>query len=176
MSEKKKTIQIDEAIEEVEIAITRLALMHLSYAKILVKELGKEKGKSIIIKAITEYGARIGENTVKGERDLPKYGVHKEVFQNEKGEYIVKGCTLAKVFKKYDELELGALYCFVDPAKSMTFDPSQKVIHKTCEACGDDKCTLAVVSTSEKDREIFEKRDEDLNLLDPYLVKRLKNR
>jgi len=174
MEEKTETVTIEQAAEEVRVAIIRLALMHLSYAKTIVKELGKQKGKEIIIKAITEYGARIGENTAKGERDLPKYGVHEEVYQNKEGEYIVKGCTLAKVFKEYDELELGALYCYVDPAKSMAYDPLQKVIHKTCEACGDDKCTLAVVSTTEKDREIFEKKDEDLKFLNPYLIKRFK--
>ncbi|NHJ31770.1 MAG: hypothetical protein FK732_02800 [Asgard group archaeon] len=174
MADKTETVTLEQAAEEVEIAIKRLALMHLSYAKILVDEYGKEKGKELIIKAIIEYGARIGKNTTRGERDLPKFGVHKEVFQDESGEFIVKGCNLAKVFKEYDELELGALYCFVDPAKSMAADLSQKVIHKTCEACGDDKCTFAVVSTTEKDREIFDKRGEDLKLLDPYLVERLK--
>jgi len=171
VSEESKTISIDEAALEVEIAIKRLALMHLSYAKVLVDKLGKKKGKELIIKAITEYGTRIGENTAKGARDLPKFGVHKEVFQNEKGEFIVRGCTLAKVFKEYDELELGSLYCYVDPAKSMAADPSQKIIHKTCEACGDDKCTLAIVGTTEKDREIFDKKDEDLKLLNPYLIR-----
>ncbi|MHA1531391.1 MAG: L-2-amino-thiazoline-4-carboxylic acid hydrolase [Candidatus Heimdallarchaeota archaeon] len=173
MSEERKMISINEATEEVEVAIKRLALMHLSYAKILVKELGKEKGKEIIIKAITEYGVRIGENIAKGGRDLPRFGVHKEVFQNEQGEYIVKGCTLAKVFREYDELELGSLYCYVDPAKSMTTDPSQKIIHRTCEACGDEKCTLAIVPTLRLDREILEKRNEDLKLLNPYLITRM---
>ena len=171
MSEESKTISIDEAALEVEIAIKRLALMHLSYAKVLIDEFGKKKGKELIIKAIAEYGTRIGENTTKGARDLPRFGVHKEVFQNDKGEYIVRGCTLAKVFKEYDELELGALYCYVDPAKSMAADPSQKIIHKTCEACGDDKCTLAIVRTTERDREIFDKKDEDLKHLNPYLIR-----
>jgi hypothetical protein len=173
LSKKNETITIEKATEEVEIAIKRLAFMHLAYARTLVNEYGKEKGKKLIIKAITEYGIMIGEDTTKGGRDLPKYGVHEEVYLNEKGEYIVKGCTLAKVFKEYDELELGSLYCYVDPAKSMAADPSQKIIHKTCEACGDDKCTLTIVSTSEEDRRIFEKKAEDLKHLNPYLVERM---
>ena len=45
MSEESKTISIDEAALEVEIAIKRLALMHLSYAKVLIDEFGKKKGK-----------------------------------------------------------------------------------------------------------------------------------
>ncbi len=176
MKEENKTISIEKATEEVEVAIRRLALMHISYAKILIEDLGKEKGQELIIKAITEYGARIGASISKGGRDLPRFGVHKKVFQNEKVDFIVKGCTLAAVFKEYNELGLGALYCYVDPAKSMASDPSQKIIHKTCEACGDDKCTLAIVKTTEKDRKIFEKRDENLRLLNPYLIKRIKNK
>ncbi len=174
MNDKSELIPLKIAIEEVEVAITRLALMHLSFSKVLIDELGESKGKELVIKSIVEYGCRIGELVKKGGRDLPKFGVHEDVFQNDKGEFIVKGCKLAKVFKQYDELELGSLYCFVDPAKSMASDESQKIIHKTCEACGDDKCTLVIVPTTETDREIFNKRTGELKELNPYLIKKFK--
>lgn len=173
MNQNEELISLKEAKEEVEVAMTRLALMHLSFSKILVDEFGKEKGRELILKAITEYGSRIGKIIKTGGRDLPKFGVHSgEVYQNEDGDYIVSGCILAKIFKQYDELDLGSLYCYVDPSKSMAADISEKLIHKTCEACGDDKCTLAVVPSNEEDRKNFNKRSKDLIFLNPYIAKK----
>ncbi|NHJ47647.1 MAG: hypothetical protein FK733_07660 [Asgard group archaeon] len=171
--DNKEIITLAEAKEEMEVAMTRLALMHLSFSKILVDEFGKEKGRELILKAITEYGSRIGKIIKAGGRDLPKFGVHTgEVYQTEEGDYVVSGCVLAKVFKQYDELELGSLYCYVDPSKSMSADISEKLIHKTCEACGDDKCTLAIVPTSEEDKKHFNERSKDLIFLNPYIAKK----
>lgn len=173
MNQNEELISLKDAKEEVEVAMTRLALMHLSFSKILVDEFGKEKGKELILKAITEYGSKIGNIIKAGGRDLPKFGVHSgRFYQNEKGEFIVSGCILAKIFKQYDELELGSLYCYVDPSKSMAADISEKLIHKTCEVCGDDKCTLAVVPTTEEDRKYFNERSKDLILLNPYIAKK----
>lgn len=166
----KELISIEEAIKEVEVAMTRLALMHLSFSKILIEEFGKEKGKKIIVKAITEYGCRIAEKIAEGGKDLPTFGVHREVHQNKEGEFSVKGCILAKVFKQYDEQEYGSLYCYVDLAKSMATDETKKIIHKSCEACGDNKCILAFVPTTKEDRKSFKDRDKDLIKLDPYLA------
>jgi hypothetical protein len=173
MNQKDELISLAEAAKEVEVAITRLALMHLSFSKILVDELGREKGKELIIKAISEYGSRIGEIIKEGGRDLPKFGVHSgEIFYDEDGDFGVTGCVLAKVFKQYDELELGSLYCYVDPTKSMAANIKEKAIHKTCEACGDDNCTFAIVPTTEKDKKIFKERGKDLIFLNPYIAKK----
>jgi hypothetical protein len=57
----EETIPIKEAKREVEIACERIGLLHLAYAKTLVKELGEEQGKHLIMNAIKDYGKRCGE-------------------------------------------------------------------------------------------------------------------
>jgi hypothetical protein len=161
----KMLVSIEEAAREVEKAITRLALLHLSFSKTLVNELGENKGKEIIIKSILEYGKRVGERIKKGLPDLPKYGIY-AYYDQEK----FYGCVLAKIFQEHDEEDLGCLYCYVDAAKSMQVDPNYKFIHKTCAACGDENCTFERVSTTEKDRKSFQNMEKDWRLVDKRLA------
>lgn len=163
---KKEMVPLEEAREQVEIAITRLALMHLSFAKTLVEEFGEEKGKELTIKSIMEYGRRIGERIKRGQPDLPKYGVHGG-HRNGK----TYGCVLAKTFQECEELNLGCLYCYVDAAKSMTVDPKHKLMHKDCAACSDDYCTFETVSTTEKERNDFINKSVEWKYVDQRLVK-----
>ncbi|MHA2203789.1 MAG: hypothetical protein ACW991_08875 [Candidatus Hodarchaeales archaeon] len=171
MDDKIETVPLKEAINEVETAITRLALLHLSFSKILVDEFGDERGSELVIKSIMEYGRRINEVVSKGGQDLPKWGVYSgEVYQDEDGRYHVTGCNLAKTFKEFKELNLGRLYCYVDAAKSMDSDSTKKLIHTSCEACGDDHCTLEFVNTTEEERNSFINRDKKLKYIDLRLV------
>ena len=166
-----EVVSLKEAINEVEVAITRLALLHLSFSKVLIEELGEARGTELVIKSIMEYGLRIADNVSKGGEDLPKWGVHSgKSYQDEQGRFIVKGCNLAKAFKQSNELSLGRLYCYIDAAKSMSLDPSEKLIHTTCEACGDDQCTFEVAPTTEEERKHFFKRDKNWKFIDPRLV------
>ncbi|HUT79699.1 MAG TPA: L-2-amino-thiazoline-4-carboxylic acid hydrolase [Candidatus Bathyarchaeia archaeon] len=169
----EEVIPKNEVIKEVQVAMTRLALMHLAYAKTIVEEFGVEKGREVIIKAIMDYGRKVGERIKKGFADLPKYGVHEQFEKTLEDAYLVTGCSLAKIFKEYDELALGSLYCYVDPAKSMAMNPREKLIHKTCEACGDANCTLVVEPTTKEDRQHFEKMDAELKTINPYLYHKL---
>lgn len=170
MANKTKVVPLDEAIKEVKTAITRLALLHLSFANVLVEEFGDEKGSELVIKAILEYGQRINETVKRGGSDLPKWGVYSgEIYQDEAGHFIVSGCNLAKVFKQFNELNLGRLYCYVDAARSMDSDPGKKLIHTTCEACGDDKCTLEFFQTTEEERDNFRNRNNNWKYVDPRL-------
>ncbi|MHA2247257.1 MAG: L-2-amino-thiazoline-4-carboxylic acid hydrolase [Candidatus Hodarchaeales archaeon] len=172
MSEKIEKVPKEEAIKEVEAAITRLALLHLSFSKILIEELGNERGSELVIKSIMEYGQRINEIVSKGGSDLPKWGVYSsEPYQDENGRFIVSGCNLARVFKQFNELDLGRLYCYVDAAKSMASDPKKKLIHTTCEACGDEQCTLEFVQTTEEERRHFINRENSWKYVDPRLYK-----
>jgi hypothetical protein len=164
--EKDKTlVSVEDAAREVEVAITRLALLHLSFSKTLINELGDSKGKELIIKAILEYGKRVGERIKKGLPDLPKYGIY--AYHDQEKFY---GCVLAKIFQEYGEEDLGCLYCYVDAAKSMQVDPNYKFIHKTCAACGDENCTFEKVSTTEKERKSFQEMEKDWRLVDKRLA------
>jgi len=166
MNETEEAISLKEAASQVEIAITRVALLHLSFSKTLVEELGEKRGKELIVKSILEYGKRIGERTKRGLPDLPKYGVY-----GARKDGKVYDCVLARTFQEYGEEKIGCLYCYVDPAKSMSVNPMRKVIHTTCAACGDDYCTFDERTTTEKERKDFENKDIYWRYVDPRLVK-----
>ena len=63
---------------------------------------------------------------------------------------------MAKVFKEYQREDLGQLYCLVDPAQLMAYNPAIKWVHRKNELKGDDCCELVVRETTERDqRTIF---------------------
>jgi hypothetical protein len=169
MVEKKRFVSLEEATREVEVAITRLALLHLSFSKTLIEELGEKKGKELTIKSILEYGKRVGERIKRGLPDLPNYGVHGE-WKDEK----LYDCVLAKTFHEYGEEDVGCLYCYVDPAKSMAVNQKNKIIHKNCAACGDDYCTFEQLPTTKKERADFKNMERDWRSVDPRLVQGIK--
>jgi hypothetical protein len=170
MAMKEQTVPLKEAREQVEIAIGRTALLHLAFSKTLVEEFGEEKGKDLIVRSVLEYGRRIGERVKRGLPDLPKYGVHGG--RTPDGE--VYDCVFAKIFREYGEQDLGCLYCYVDPAKSMAQDPARKLIHKDCAACGDDFCSFVVMPTTEKERADFVEKSKDWKRVDPRLTEGIK--
>ena len=164
MAHSEPTVPLAEAKGEVEIAVTRLALLHLSFSRTLVEELGEKKGKELIVKSICEYGKRIGARTRQGHRDLPKYGVTGK-FEDGKA----YDCVLGRTFQENGEEEIGCLYCYVDPAKSMAVDPGKKLVHKTSLACGDEDCSFAWLPTTPKERKDFADNTADWRLVDPRL-------
>ncbi len=179
----------EEAINQVELAMIRVALMHLSYSKTLIQELGDKKGKELILKSIIEYGKRIGKRSLEGYDDLPHYGVHKKYIYDEK-EYIdtrdilsfissadfdfskleIHGCILAKIFQENNEEDLGKLYCYIDASNSMTTNPKTKAIHTKCVLCGDEYCQIKSVETTEEERQAFENSDPEWKKVDPLLL------
>jgi hypothetical protein len=100
---------------------------------------------------------------------LPAFGVYEESGQDEEGRYYARGCILAKVFKEHDAFGLGCLYCYVDAAKWMATDANAKMIHLTCEACGDENCTFDVVATTEEERRSFSAGESEWRKVDPRL-------
>lgn len=78
-AKKKSVVSLKEAKKQVEIAARRIALLHIAYAKTLVEEFGEERGRKLILRAIKDYGTRIGEKMKRGEQDLPDYGVHERI-------------------------------------------------------------------------------------------------
>lgn len=171
-----QTVSKKEAVQEVEMVGKRIALLHLAYAKTLVNELGEEKGRKVILKAIKYYGKLIGqkmkesiekegfkttpENYGKGNsRDLPKYGLHsrRETFETEgRKRRRSYGCVLGKIWREYQEEELGRLYCYVDLAKSMYYNPYFKLVHTKCMPEGqDEECEFDILPTTQEEREKF---------------------
>ena len=189
MSERKgEYVLLEKAKEAVASASRRVALLHLAYAKVLVDELGEERALKIILKAIKYYGMKIGEKTReevvrqgleplpenfsagKSYR-LPEFGMHDKIeVVTVNGEKRIRayGCVLGKVWKEYGEEELGRLYCYMDIAKYMGYNPNYKFIHTKCILEGDEYCELVVRPTTEKERKIFFSKDEDWRCLDKY--------
>jgi hypothetical protein len=170
----QETITLEQAKNEVALAVRRLALLHLAFAETLVQELGDERGKRTILKALRNYGYKIAaparqaaleqdlpltpENFGAGGPNWPSFGAHDdfEVVQVEGESRVrVRGCLLAKVWQEYGAQELGRLYCLVDPAKSMAYNPEIKLIHLQAEPDGDDYCELVWRETSAQEREDF---------------------
>ena len=189
MDEKEKKVPLHEAMEQVRITARRLALMHLAFSRTLIEELGEDKGKKAIIKAVMEYGRMVGETNKAGHQDLPFYGLHEKYTDGDEefldtrekaniagkgldfSRYRVHGCVLAKTFLEHNEKELGCLYCYVDSAKSMAADPSKKLIHTACEVVGDGFCAFDLLPTTEKERKDFEDKNVDWKEVDPILIK-----
>lgn len=185
--DEKQNITEQEAAREVELTAKRIALLHLAFAKTLVNELGEEEGKKLTLKAIKYYGKLVGEGMQKkildlgldtspenygiGEtRDLPKYGMHsrKESFETEgRKRRRSFGCVLARVWREYDEEELGRLYCYVDLAKSMYYNPNYKLVHTKCmPERKDEECEFDMLPTTEQEREDFSSEDADWTKID----------
>jgi len=189
MNNSEKSVPLKEAIEQVQIATVRLALMHLSFSNILVNELGEEKGKELIIKSIIEYGKRVAKRSKRGYSDLSNYGFHgKYVYEGK--EYIdvrnllkhhedkeidfskleIHDCILAQIFKENEEDDLGKLYCYIDAAKSMASDSENKAIHSKCTLCGDEYCQIKSEKTTGKERKDFDTSDIEWKNVDPILL------
>lgn len=182
MTNSQETVSLEEAREQVSKVCRRLGLLHLSFAKTLVEELGEKKGKQLVLKAIKDYGTRIGEeikatvtnqgldnNPMNYKEDLPLYGMHDRSETVEiDGEKRTRlyGCVMGKVWNELGAGELGRLYCYVDPAKYMGFNPNFKLIHTKALPDGDEYCELALRPTTEQERKDFADKDKDWSYID----------
>jgi hypothetical protein len=171
----QETITLERAKAEVALAVRRLALLHLAFAETLVQELGDERGRQIIVKAIRNYGHKIAgparqaaleqnlpltpENFGAGGPNWPSiggtHGEAEEVQVEGESRVRIHGCLMAKVWQEHGGQELGRLYCLVDPAKSMAYNPDIKFIHLHAEPDGDGYCELVWRETSAQERQDF---------------------
>ena len=184
MVEKEMTISLEKAKHQVEIVCKRLAILHLAFAKTLVEELGEEQGEKLILKAIKRYGKQIGEEakekvTGKGLKpipenyrkaeDLPEIGMHsgrEALVMNDEPRSRAYGCVMGKIWNELGESRLGRLYCYVDPAKYMAFNPKYKLYHIKALPDGDEYCEFAVKKTTEQERADFADSDADWQYID----------
>jgi hypothetical protein len=183
----KDKITKEQARHEVELASKRLGMLHIAYAKTLVEELGEEKGKELVLKSIQKYGQYIGEQVksivskegldltaenykIEKARTLPNIGLNEKVVEDEEGRKVY-GCTMAKVWRDLNEEELGQLYCYIDTAKYMYYNPNYKLTHiKAMPSHKTDYCQFKLENTTEEERkDFFDKKDWrylDKNLLE----------
>jgi hypothetical protein len=164
MEGKEAVVAMDEARQAVQDMARRVGLLHICYARTLVDELGEEKGRELIGRAIWDYGTRIGQRT--RERvmaqgleptvenfnqgsDLSPIGFEqrKIVVEGEERHQSL-GCALADVWQEYGEEALGGLYCLVDPAKMQAYDPEWTMVHTKKIPNGDECCEIAVRPTT----------------------------
>jgi hypothetical protein len=182
MQEERETVSRDEAAHEVRLAARRIALLHMAFGRAATETLGEEKGHRLIVKAIRIYGSLIGAETraavmreglepvpenfgVGASRSLPKYGVHagSEVVSDETGRtrYRAYGCVMADVWEEYGAQDIGRLYCLVDPAKYMAFNPAYTLAHAKAKPSGDPYCEFCVRETTPREQLAFASDESD---------------
>ncbi|MFO8109137.1 MAG: L-2-amino-thiazoline-4-carboxylic acid hydrolase [Thermoplasmata archaeon] len=181
----EEMIGLKEAAKEVELVSRRVALLHISYAKMLTEEFGEERGRELILKAVKGYGRIIGEKRRKeieergmepvpknfGKGDvlrIPRFGVHSRLEETEDSMKLY-GCAMGKLWREYGEEELGKLYCYVDPAKYMGFNEDFIQVHRKAVPAGGDFCEFVVRPSTEEERELFRSDKKDFSDADPGL-------
>jgi len=175
MTKDAKMIPLEEASHEVVLTSRRIALLHLAYAKTLVAEFGEQKGMELIVKAIKAYGTTVGneareavlaqgleltpENYSAGPaRGLPKIGMHsgiETVEVNGEQRFRAHGCVMGELWNELGEGKLGRLYCLVDPAKFMAYNPAFTLAHSKTVPDGDPYCEFCIRETTALEQEAF---------------------
>jgi hypothetical protein len=174
MSAQDEMISRRQAADEVALATRRLALLHLAFAETLVDELGETRGRELVVRAIRNYGHKIAKKARQAalEQGLPLMPEHydaggpnwpsigtcdavESVEVEGERRTRVHGCALAKVWREYGGEALGRLYCLIDVAKMMAYNPAFKVTHISAEPDGDDYCELVLRKTTAQEREDF---------------------
>ncbi len=182
MAKKQEMVTLEEAREQVRKVCRRLGLLHLAYAKTIIDEVGEEKGTQLVLEAIKNYALIVGEEVKKKvkaqglenvpanyKEDLPLYGMHdrtETVEVNGEKRTRLYGCVMAQVWHGLGEDELGRLYCYVDPAKYMAFNPNFKQIHTKVVTEGCDYCELVIRPTTEQERKDLADKDKDWRYID----------
>jgi hypothetical protein len=160
MKRKTNTVPADEARKAIQAMSRRVGLLHLCYARRLVRELGEARGREVVQQAIWDYGREVGDatrkrvealgleptpaNMPKGS-DLSPLGFdHRHATVDGEPRIQSLSCVLAEVWREYGEEDLGRLYCLVDPAKMQAYNPQWTLVHTKRIPLGDECCELAV--------------------------------
>ena len=164
-SEEKMSKQ--EALGQIRAALRRAALLYHCFSKTLVDEYGKEKGKTLIRKAIDEYGTIIGEEAREKaqkksisltpenfESDLPDmaWDVETDIVNGEERAR-VHHCPLAAEWLEWSDSQMARLYCYVDQAKMRAYNPDYEYIHIKNILDGDPYCELTIRKKGEEESE-----------------------
>lgn len=150
-------MNIDAHHQDVARALHRAAMLYRHFAETLQKELGNERARELILKAVYAYGGQIGREArartqAKGlpptpgnfSDDLPSIGwiSNKEEID---GETVTKieSCAFAEEWRDMDPA-LARLYCYVDQAKMEAYNPDFTYVHLKNTLDGDPFCRMAV--------------------------------
>jgi len=170
MEKDENKISKEEAVAQIRRALRRTAFIYHSFAKTLVEELGRNKGKEVIKKAVEAYGIRIGQEVRKEvldkgwepapnnfKSDLPDLAWKTEEVEIDGEKRMrVHYCPLAAEWLEWGDTKLSRLYCFVDQAKMQAYNPDYEYIHLKNLLDGDPYCELVVrpkVEEKTKERE-----------------------
>lgn len=201
MGQKDMTMTKKEAHENVQRALRRGALIFHYFCETLVDELGEERGKELIRKAVDAYGERIGEEAKKKaqekglalspenfESDLPDEAWETECVNVDGEERVrVHFCPLAAEWLAWGDPEKARLYCYVDQAKMKGFNSAYEYTHVKNLLDGDPYCELVVRRIKEsrgRDKPEVDTKDtvswvygkytrEDLMAMDPVCLRAL---
>jgi len=201
MEHKDEVISKKEALEKVQRALRRGALIYHYFCETLVEEFGEEKGKELIRKAVDAYGERIGWEAKKKaqdkglplspenfESDLPDEAWKTEVVIVDGEERVrVFHCPLASEWMEWGDPEKARLYCYVDQAKMTGFNPEYEYIHVKNLLDGDPYCELVVRRKKDSPQQVDSEVDanntvswvygqytrEDLMAMDPVCLRAL---
>jgi len=186
-SQGNEVVPLGEATKAVRSIARRAALLHISYARGIIDALGEEKGMRLISRIIKNYAVRIGEKVkeevlAKGLELIPENFNENESYAfatfpalhdrmetiQEEGvkKFRSYGCMFAKVWKEYGEEKLGRLYCYMDPAKYMAYNPNFKLAHNKTVPDGNDFCELEIKPTTEQERRDFFAEDAEWFYID----------
>ncbi len=161
MNSTEEKMSKKEALDQIQAALRRAALLYHCFSKTLIDEFGDEKAEDLIRKAIDVYGDRIGkEARAKAQKkslpltpenfasDLPDIAWDVEtVFVDGEERARVHHCPLAAEWLEWSDPRTARLYCYVDQAKMRAFNPDYEYIHIKNILDGDPYCELAIRKT-----------------------------
>lgn len=170
MSEQESNsemIPLADCLRQVLITVERLAMLHYHYAQTLIAELGDQRGKELIAKAIASYGREVGERHRQRvieagfEPSCENYNVVPDLptlAWSPRGMPVLRSgdkerpvCPMAKYWIERGAEDLGRLYCYVDQAKFAAFDPECECRHTSNVLDGDDCCQLVAKKKADWD-------------------------
>lgn len=148
--EKAESISKQECINNVRQACFHFANLYYHFAKVFTDELGKEKSKQLIVKAVKNFAVERGLNLRKRAAELGLDPIPDNfwkvtdipviAWESPKGFY----CSYGDVWRRRGDIgcEMGLLYCEVNDCTIFkTFNPEWKQIRFTKHLLwGDDHC------------------------------------
>lgn len=164
-------IEREEASKQVLVMAKRTAMLYKSFAEVLQEELGEQKAKEVILKAINKYGYMCGKRIAEGVEDmgldlsisnyfkipdLPELGwdIESSMIETDKKlEAVVHYCPLAEYWLENMDSKIARLYCYVDQAKFSAYNPNIKCTHAKNFLDGDEVCKLIIEKENASDKE-----------------------